>query len=240
MLPTRLPVRVELWAIERLSSICLHPLQWWISNSESTSRLGVTDTIQFQAQSQLPTSHGVFDMRVHVDANGREHVALSKGSWSADDAVLIRLHSECLTGDAFGSLRCDCGEQLQAAMAQIAQVGQGIILYLRQEGRGIGLANKIRAYALQDEGADTVEANEQLGFAADQRQYDVALDMLHALGVHRVRLLTNNPRKLSALESGGVKIEERVPLAGYSNPFNEGYLSTKASKLGHLFGMGEA
>lgn len=191
---------------------------------------------EFQAQSRLPTPHGSFDLRVFVDAHGLEHVALSKGAWSADDAVLVRLHSECLTGDAFGSLRCDCGEQLQAAMRQIAEEGQGVIVYLRQEGRGIGLANKIRAYALQDEGADTVEANEQLGFAADQRQYDVALDILQALGVHKVRLLTNNPRKLNALEAGGVEIIERVALAGYSNPYNEHYLSTKAVKLGHLFG----
>ncbi len=197
--------------------------------------MSVPQHIEFQAQSLLPTAHGTFDVRVFVDAHGLEHVALSKGTWSAGDAILLRLHSECLTGDAFGSLRCDCGEQLQAAMQQIAQEGRGLILYLRQEGRGIGLANKIRAYALQDDGADTVEANEQLGFAADQRQYDVALDMLHALGVHKVRLLTNNPRKLSALEAGGVEISERVPLAGYANPFNQGYLSTKALKLGHLF-----
>lgn len=191
---------------------------------------------EFQAQSLLPTPHGNFDLRVFVDVHGLEHVALSKGVWSADDAVLVRVHSECLTGDAFGSLRCDCGEQLQAAMHQIANEGCGVIVYLRQEGRGIGLANKIRAYALQDEGADTVEANEQLGFAADQRQYDVALDILQALGVHKVRLLTNNPRKLSALEAGGVELVERVALSGYSNPYNESYLSTKAVKLGHLFG----
>ncbi len=197
--------------------------------------MSAPEPIQFQAQSLLPTAHGTFDVRVFVDSHGLEHVALSKGTWSADDAVLLRLHSECLTGDAFGSLRCDCGEQLQAALQQIAQEGRGVVLYLRQEGRGIGLANKIRAYALQDQGADTVEANEQLGFAADQRQYDVALDMLHALGVHKVRLLTNNPRKLNALEAGGVKIMERVALAGYANPFNEGYLSTKAAKLGHMF-----
>lgn len=201
----------------------------------SPTFVSASEHTEFQAQSLLPTAHGTFDVRVFVDAHGLEHVALSKGSWSAADPVLLRLHSECLTGDAFGSLRCDCGEQLQAALQHIATEGRGVILYLRQEGRGIGLANKIRAYALQDGGADTVEANEQLGFAADQRQYDVALDMLHALGVHQVRLLTNNPRKLNALEAGGLKIVERVPLAGYANPFNEGYLSTKATKLGHLF-----
>ncbi|MGB1557605.1 MAG: GTP cyclohydrolase II [Oceanococcaceae bacterium] len=189
----------------------------------------------FRAQSLLPTPHGSFDLRVFVDAAGLEHVALSKGEWDPQTPVLMRVHSECLTGDAFGSLRCDCGEQLQAALRQIATAGTGLLLYLRQEGRGIGLANKIRAYALQDQGADTVEANEQLGFAADQRQYDVALEMLRALKVGRVRLLTNNPRKLDALERGGIEIVERVALAGYANPHNAGYLSTKAQKLGHLF-----
>lgn len=200
----------------------------------------MTVAAPFQAQSQLPTPHGMFDVRVHVDAAGLEHVALSKGTWSAQDAVLTRLHSECLTGDAFGSLRCDCGEQLQAAMAQIAVIGQGVILYLRQEGRGIGLANKIRAYALQDAGADTVEANEQLGFAADQRQYHVAIAMLQSLGIHQVRLLTNNPRKLDALEAGGIPIIERVALTGDANPHNAQYLSTKATKLGHLLSVSKA
>ena len=193
----------------------------------------------FQAQSLLPTPHGVFDMQVHVDAQGQEHVALSKGRWEEAEPVLLRLHSECLTGDAFGSLRCDCGEQLQAALQQIAKEGRGILLYLRQEGRGIGLTNKIRAYALQDQGADTVEANEQLGFAADHRQYHTALEMLRALGVRRVRLLTNNPRKINALEEGGIEICERLPLSGYANPYNTAYLSTKARKLGHLFEQGE-
>ena len=193
----------------------------------------------FQAQSLLPTPHGVFNMQVHVDAQGQEHVALSKGRWEEGEPVLLRLHSECLTGDAFGSLRCDCGEQLQAALQQIAKEGRGILLYLRQEGRGIGLTNKIRAYALQDQGADTVEANEQLGFAADHRQYHTALEMLRALGVRRVRLLTNNPRKINALEEGGIEICERLPLSGYANPYNTAYLSTKARKLGHLFEQGE-
>lgn len=193
-----------------------------------------TPLVQFEAQSVLPTPHGEFSVQVYKDNKGLEHVALTRGSWKADEPVLVRLHSECLTGDAFGSLRCDCGEQLQAAMRQIAQTGQGAILYLRQEGRGIGLANKIRAYALQDKGADTVEANEQLGFAADQRRYDVAVEMLHQLGITQVRLLTNNPRKLHALEMAGLPLVERLPLAGYANPHNEQYLSTKAAKLGHL------
>ncbi len=156
------------------------------------------------------------------------------GQWSSRDAVLCRLHSECLTGDVLGSLRCDCGQQLEHALARIDAQGQGVLLYLRQEGRGIGLINKIRAYALQDQGADTVEANEQLGFAPDNRDYSIALDMLRFLDIKRVQLMTNNPRKMQALEEGGVQVSDRLPHQCGANPHNETYLLTKATKLGHL------
>ena len=146
-----------------------------------------------------------------------------------------RIHSECLTGDALFSLRCDCGFQLQAAMEKIAKAGRGVLLYVRQEGRGIGLLNKIRAYHLQDQGADTVEANVALGFAADMRDYTICADMLKALEVKSLRLMTNNPRKLKAMESFGIPVAERVPLQEGRNPHNEFYLSTKANKLDHLF-----
>jgi GTP cyclohydrolase II len=150
--------------------------------------------------------------------------------------VLGRLHSECLTGDALFSLRCDCGAQLEAALRAIAEEGRGVLLYLRQEGRGIGLLNKIRAYSLQDGGADTVEANEQLGFAADLRDYSICRPMLDHLGVHSLQLMTNNPRKVSAMQGFGVEIARRVPLQVGRNPYNKLYLATKAGKLGHLLG----
>ncbi len=186
------------------------------------------------AHSQLPTKYGAFQVHVFTEPpDGKEHVALTMGQWTAVDAVLCRVHSECLTGDVLGSLRCDCGEQLQAALQRIAETGVGVLLYLRQEGRGIGLANKIRAYALQEAGADTVEANEQLGFAPDQREYATAIDMLRKLGVQRLRVMTNNPRKVDALQAGGIEVVERIPHECGSNPHNEAYLFTKASKLGH-------
>lgn len=194
--------------------------------------------IEFKAESQLPTRFGTFRMRVYLSAqDSKEHVALTMGEWQDDEPVLCRLHSECLTGDVLGSLRCDCGEQLNAALTRIAQEGKGVLLYLRQEGRGIGLANKIRAYALQDEGADTVEANEALGFAPDHRDYSVALQMLADLGIKRLRLMTNNPRKIAAIEQGGVEISERLVHQCGANPHNEAYLFTKAHKLGHLLDM---
>ncbi len=191
--------------------------------------------IEFKAESQLPTRFGTFRMQVFSsDNDSKEHVALSLGQWSPDDAVLCRLHSECLTGDVLGSLRCDCGQQLEAALSRIAAAGQGVLLYLRQEGRGIGLSNKIRAYALQDKGADTVEANEQLGFAPDDRDYGIALAMLKEIGIGKVRLMTNNPRKMAALQAGGIQVTERLPHQCDANPHNEAYLFTKAQKLGHL------
>lgn len=192
-------------------------------------------TLRFVASSRLPTPWAVFTMHGFEDSEtGKEHVALTLGELDAETPVLARIHSECLTGDALFSLRCDCGFQLQEALKRIAAEGRGALLYLRQEGRGIGLLNKIRAYHLQDGGADTVEANEQLGFAADQREYTMLPAMLQHLGIHQVRLMTNNPRKVKAMESYGLHVVERVPLTTGLNPHNESYLDTKASKLGHL------
>lgn len=193
-------------------------------------------TLQFVESSRLPTRWGVFDLHGFEDpAHGKEHVAISMGDVTSDEPVLMRMHSECLTGDALFSMRCDCGPQLEEAMKRIAAAGRGVILYLRQEGRGIGLLNKIRAYHLQDQGADTVEANESLGFEADQRDYAICRPMLRHLGVERVRLMTNNPRKVTALQSFGIDVVERVSLQAGNNPHNVHYLATKAGKLGHLF-----
>lgn len=164
---------------------------------------------------------------------GKEHVALSMGSFQSGQPTLVRVHSECLTGDALFSMRCDCGYQLQTALESIAKAGQGVVLYLRQEGRGIGLLNKIKAYSLQDQGADTVEANNALGFDADMRQYTMCEPMLKQLGIDTIRLMTNNPRKVKALTEVGVNITERVEIQVGRNPHNTGYLNTKASKLGH-------
>lgn len=184
---------------------------------------------------KLPTPWGEFQLHAFIEKEtGQEHLALVFGHWGADDAVLTRLHSECLTGDGLFSLRCDCGPQLQRAMQQIAEHGQGVLLYLRQEGRGIGLINKIRAYALQDQGFDTVQANEQLGFEADMRTYEFCLSMLEYLGVGQVRLMTNNPRKVDALRRAGVNVVQRVPHEIAANPHNSHYLQTKAARLGHM------
>ena len=189
----------------------------------------------FVASSRLPTRHGEFSIHAFEDVEtGKEHVALSMGDLANGQPALARLHSECLTGDGFGRLRCACGPRLAAAMRQVAEAGHGVILYLRQEGRGIGLVNKIRAYALQDAGADTVEANEQLGFGADLREYAMCGDMLRHLGVSQVRLMTNNPKKVAAVEAHGVQVVERVPLISGLNPHNEGYMQTKTDKMGHL------
>lgn len=197
-------------------------------------------SVVFVASSLLPTRHGVFTLHGFEDPEtGKEHVALVMGDVASASPVLLRVHSECLTGDGFGSLRCDCGPQLEAAMRNVAQEGRGVILYLRQEGRGIGLMNKIRAYHLQDQGADTVEANQQLGFAPDLREYSMCEDMLKHLGVVAVRLMTNNPRKVAALQAHGITVAERVPLMTGRNPHNEQYLATKRGKLGHMFEQDE-
>lgn len=191
-------------------------------------------SIRHVASSLLPTPFGVFTMHGFEETeSGKEHVALSLGQIDSGEPVLARVHSECLTGDALFSLRCDCGFQLEAALSAVAKEGRGVVLYLRQEGRGIGLLNKIRAYHLQDQGADTVEANERLGFGADMRNYFMCQPMFEHLGIQSVRLMTNNPRKVKALTDAGVTVAERVPLQVGRNPHNDGYLNTKATKLGH-------
>ena len=192
-------------------------------------------SIRFVATAKLPTQWGEFTIHGFEEpGSGKEHVALAMGNITDGKPVLMRVHSECLTGDALFSQRCDCGPQLEAALAAIAKEGRGVVLYLRQEGRGIGLMNKIRAYDLQDKGADTVEANEQLGFDADLREYAICETMLQHLGVRKARLLTNNPRKVAALEKHGIDVVERIALQTGRNPHNEAYLQTKRGKLGHL------
>ncbi|GAA5443329.1 riboflavin biosynthesis protein VVA0006 [Microbulbifer sp. NBRC 101763] len=192
-------------------------------------------TIRYVESSKLPTSWGMFEMHGFEEVEtGKEHVVLTMGDFDTNEPLLARIHSECLTGDALFSLRCDCGAQLQHAMHRIAMEGRGAIFYLRQEGRGIGLLNKIRAYHLQDCGADTVEANEQLGFGADMRDYSILKAMIEHLGIHAIRLMTNNPRKVKALEDLGINVTERLPHQSGRNPHNAKYLSTKKGKLGHL------
>jgi GTP cyclohydrolase II len=192
--------------------------------------------LDYAASCDLPMPWATFRLHAFVEpSTGKEHVAITLGDVADGKPVLSRIHSECLTGDALFSLRCDCGPQLEAALQKIAEEGRGALFYLRQEGRGIGLVNKIRAYQLQDAGADTVEANERLGFKADQRNYKLCKPMLAHLQIATLRLMTNNPRKITALEQLGLKVVERVPLIVTRNPFNERYLTTKAAKLGHLF-----
>jgi len=192
--------------------------------------------VRYVESCRLPTPFGVFDMHGFEEVEtGQEHIALTLGQVSDGEPVLGRTHSECLTGDALYSMRCDCGYQLEEALRSIALEGRGVLMYLRQEGRGIGLLNKIRAYNLQDEGADTVEANERLGFAADLRDYSMCLDMLNHLGIKSIRLMTNNPVKVDALRGLGIDVKERVPLQVGRNPHNEGYLDTKRSRMGHRF-----
>lgn len=190
---------------------------------------------EYISSAKLPTRMGEFRIHGFVELSGQEHVALSYGSWKESDTVPIRIHSECLTGDALFSTRCDCGFQLEKAMQNIVDHGFGVILYLRQEGRGIGLLNKIRAYNLQDSGMDTVEANEHLGFDADLRSYDICKLMLDTLKIGKVELMTNNPRKLKALEDLGIEIVARKPIDHGMTKDNKHYLKTKTEKLGHVF-----
>ncbi|MDP4584239.1 MAG: bifunctional 3,4-dihydroxy-2-butanone-4-phosphate synthase/GTP cyclohydrolase II [Verrucomicrobiales bacterium] len=185
---------------------------------------------------QMPTDFGTFDLIIYASTLNPDehHLALVKGEILPDEPVLVRVHSECLTGDVFGSRRCDCGSQLHSALAQIEEAGKGVLVYMRQEGRGIGLANKIRAYKLQEEGLDTVEANERLGFGSDLRDYGMGAQILYDLGVRKIRLMTNNPRKVVGLDGHRLEIVEKVPIMTVPNEHNERYLGTKRDKLGHF------
>ena len=183
---------------------------------------------------KLPTSTGDFEfIPFRQTSNGLEHAALVKGTWTRDEPVLVRLHSSCFTGDIFGSMRCDCGSQLQKAMEMVEKEGKGVVIYLSQEGRGIGLLNKIKAYRLQDEGMDTVQANLKLGFGEDERDYGVGASIMHELGLGKIKLISNNPVKRAGLEGYGIRIVETIPLIIESNPHNQFYLETKANKMGH-------
>lgn len=207
--------------------------------------ISIKDLIHYRLQKEsivekvvvvdMPTKYGHFQLHSYiVKTTGQEHIALVKGEINPDEPVLCRVHSSCLTGDVLGSLRCDCGDQLHAAMQAIEREGKGILLYLNQEGRGIGLTNKLKAYKLQEEGLDTVEANLQLGFAPDERDYGIGAQILRDLGVRKIRLLTNNPRKRAGLEGYDLQIVENVPIVIPANPHNACYLSTKKTKLGHI------
>jgi len=195
-----------------------------------------SSNFEYVSDAKLPTRFGDFRIHGFIEKdNLQEHIALSYGTWSAEDVIPIRVHSECLTGDALFSTRCDCGFQLEKALQNIVETGKGILLYLRQEGRGIGLINKVRAYQLQDQGMDTVEANEHLGFDADLRNYDICQFMLTTLNAQNVSLMTNNPKKVSALTALGINVVERRPIDHGITKDNKHYLKTKTEKLGHQF-----
>jgi len=203
-----------------------------IAQRRRTERL-----IERVAEARLPTNYGKFRAiayKSHVDAG--EHIALTIGEWSPDEPVLVRIHSECLTGDVFGSLRCDCGEQIELALKQISEAGSGIFLYMRQEGRGIGLHNKIKAYSLQDQGLDTIEANETLGFEPDLRHYGVGAQILRDLGVRKLKLLTNNPKKVAGLSGFDLEIVDRIPVEAEVTDENRTYMKTKKARMGHILG----
>jgi len=197
-------------------------------------RLENETLISKQISINLPTSHGNFKLVAYNQTNtGDTHLALVKGEWETDEPILVRVHSPCLTGDIFGSCRCDCGSQLHKAMEMVENEGKGIVLYMNQEGRGIGLINKLKAYKLQEEGLDTVEANVQLGFKMDQRDYGVGAQILRDLGVTKIRFISNNPKKRIGLTGYGLEIVENVPIEIPPNPYNEKYLITKRDKMGH-------
>ena len=230
-------------ALDLARAAGLLPALWLLDPSAADIAVSIDDivrerkqpTVEIVARAKLPLDHMPPSQIVAFRASddGQEHVALVVGAFGGK-APLVRLHSECLTGDVFGSLKCDCGPQLKEALHIIGKAGGGVLLYLRQEGRGIGLINKIRAYSLQDRGLDTVDANQRLGFADDERDYGHAAAMLRALGIHEVRLLTNNPSKVAGLEAAGIKVAERVPHQMPTNPHNADYLATKRKKSGHL------
>lgn len=189
--------------------------------------------VECVAKAKFPTKFGEFELYAFRDASKKEHLALTHGKLNKENIVNVRVHSKCLTGDTFASLRCDCRAQFESALAYLAKHG-GILVYLDQEGRGIGLANKVKAYALQDQGLDTVEANRRLGFADDLRDYSVAAKIIEALGIRSIRLLTNNPNKLHGLEDNGLKIVERIPLITTPTSYNKNYIETKKKKMNHL------
>ena len=182
----------------------------------------------------MPTKHGQFELIAYEQKdNGQEHLVLKKGSWNPDEPVLVRVHSSCITGDIFHSMRCDCGDQLQKSMEMIEQEGKGAIIYINQEGRGIGLMNKLKAYKLQEQGLDTVDANVKLGFKPDERDYGVGAQMLRDIGIHKMRLMTNNPTKRAGLIGYGLEIVENVPIKTPTNKHNENYMKTKRERMGH-------
>ena len=203
-------------------------------------RLSSDSIILKGTEVHLPTEYGDFKLIPFIQkSNGLEHVALVKGEWKSDENVLVRVHSSCVTGDIFGSFRCDCGDQLHEAMRMVQKVGQGVVIYLNQEGRGIGLYNKMKAYKLQEEGRDTVQANVELGFHEDERDYGVGAGMLHSLGIRKIRLITNNPVKKAGLEGYGMTIVETIPLEFAPNKHNQFYLETKRDKMGHFLNIAQ-
>ncbi len=203
-------------------------------------RLEKESLIERQIDVNLPTEHGNFELTAYKQVNtGETHLALTKGTWEDDEAVLVRVHSSCVTGDIFGSCRCDCGEQLHAAMDMVEKEGKGVVLYMNQEGRGIGLLNKLKAYKLQEQGLDTVEANLELGFKMDERDYGVGAQILRDLNISKIKLISNNPKKRAGLIGYGLEIVDNIHIEIASNPHNEDYLKTKRDKMGHKIMNGE-
>lgn len=222
----RLPELYKLAQKHKLKLIAIKDLIAYRLKQESLVEMGQSV--------QMPTKYGFFKLiPFRQIATGQEHIALTKGEWSKDEAVLVRVHSSCLTGDVLGSMRCECGDQLHKAMEIIEKEGKGVVVYMNQEGRGIGLMNKIQAYKLQEQGMDTVDANLHLGFDADERDYGVGAQILSKLGVRKMRLMTNNPIKRIGLEAYGLKIVENIPLEIPTNPYNEFYMKTKKERMGH-------